>query len=184
MQNNSSYEEAAMVCHTNRREEELSRLRALEQRSGRRIRVMRMSGEPVACIDLKMEVWTAEDANFPRSALSEVHASLVLGALYPFVPPRVEVKTRVFNPLVDPQGRLHFGLDWSAGCHLDNLACRVFKILAFDEGALSLGTVVNDAAAEWYQTARSLLPSVFPSDGLAGVGPDAAHSFSAIGGGL
>lgn len=158
-----------MATQTNRREEELVRLRALELQTGRRIRVMRMLGEPVKQIDLKLEVWTAEDPNFPGNALSEVYVSIMLGAFYPFVPPRVELQTQVFNPLVDGQGQVHFGQDWSAGCYLDTLVCRLFKILAFDEDALNMREAVNEVANEWYKTAKALIPSAFPSDKVVGI---------------
>jgi ubiquitin-protein ligase len=149
-----------------RRDEDVAKLKSLEQLTAGRIRVTRVSGNPIAQIELKLTVRTAGDDNFPSKALREVDATIQLGARYPFDEPAVSLRTKVFNPNVYTSGRVCLGSKWLATEYLDLLAQRLFRILAFDESIVNTSSAANGEAARWYIRARLKHPADFPTDAL------------------
>jgi hypothetical protein len=121
-----------------RRDEDVSKLRELEKRTGGRVRVTQVSGRPIETIALQLQVRTAGNAKFPAQAVGEVNARIQLAARYPFVEPSVVLSTRVFNPNVYESGRVCFGAKWLPTEYLDLLAQRLFKILAFDAAIINV----------------------------------------------
>jgi ubiquitin-protein ligase len=111
-----------MSAFNARRDEDLAKLKELEKRTGGRIRVTKVSGNPVSHIGLKFIVRTAADDKFPAKALTEVDAAIQLGARYPFEEPSVSLGTKVFNPNVYTSGRVCLGSKWLATEFLDLLA--------------------------------------------------------------
>jgi hypothetical protein len=149
-----------------RRDEDVSKLRELEKRTGGRVRVTQVSGRPIETIALQLKVRTAGNAKFPAQAVGEVNARIQLAARYPFVEPSVVLSTRVFNPNVYESGRVCFGAKWLPTEYLDLLAQRLFKILAFDAAIINVMSAANGEAARWYLQAKSRYPADFPSDRL------------------
>lgn len=149
-----------------RREEDVKKLSALELATKGRIRVIGHSGNPISRISLKFFVRTAMDDNYPVKTISEVDASIQLGAKYPFEEPAVSIATKVFNPNIYTSGRVCLGSKWIATEYLDLLAQRLFKILAFDESIINVSSAANGDAARWYIRAKASHPGDFPSDSL------------------
>lgn len=156
-----------MSAFNARREEDVAKLKHLELATNGRIRLVGYTGNPISKISLKFLVRTAADDNYPQRAISEVDATIQLGARYPFEEPAVSVSTNVFNPNIYTSGRVCLGSKWIATEYLDLLAQRLFKILAFDEGIINTSSAANGDAARWYIRARSSRPSDFPSDSLS-----------------
>ncbi|MBC7161539.1 MAG: hypothetical protein H5U26_05445 [Immundisolibacter sp.] len=155
-----------MSAFNARRDEDVAKLKSLEQLTGGRIRVTRVSGIPVSRIQLRLTVRTAGDDSFPSNALQEVDATIQLGVRYPFEEPSVSISTKVFNPNVYMSGRVCLGSKWLATEYLDLLAQRLFKILAFDESIVNTSSAANGEAARWYIRARLKHPADFPTDTL------------------
>jgi len=154
-----------------RRDEDVSKLRELEKRTGGRIRVTHVSGRPIETIALRLTVRTAGNPKFPAQTVTEVNANIQLAARYPFVEPSVALTTRVFNPNVYESGRVCFGPKWLPTEYLDLLAQRLFKILAFDESIINVASAANGEAAHWYLHAKTRYPADFPSDTLVDIRP-------------
>jgi len=150
-----------------RRDEDVAKLKRLEQLTAGRIRVTRVSGNPITQIELKLTVRTAGDNNFPSKALREVDATIQLGADYPLPtsPPVVSLRPRVFNPNVYTSGLVCLG-KWLSTEYLDLVVQRLFKILAFDESILNTDSAANREASVWYKSARLKYPADFPTDAL------------------
>lgn len=155
-----------MTAFHARRDEDVAKLNELEQRTGGRIKVIRVSGNPISQIDLKLMVSTAGDDRFPSRVVKGVDATIKLGARYPFEEPSVSLSTKVFNPNVYTSGRVCLGSKWLPTEFLDLLAQRLFKILAFDESIVNIKSPANGEAARWYVRTKSILPAAFPSDSL------------------
>jgi ubiquitin-protein ligase len=156
-----------MTAFHARRNEDIAKLRHLEQQSGGRVRLIKVSGDPISQIQMKLIVRTAADDKYPAKALNEVDATIQLGARYPFEEPSVSLGTKVFNPNVYTSGRVCLGSKWLATEFLDLLARRLFKILAFDESIINTASAANGEAARWYVRAKSKYPTEFPSDLLS-----------------
>jgi ubiquitin-protein ligase len=165
-----------MSAFNARRDEDVAKLKSLEQLTAGRIRITQVSGSPVSQIQLKLTVRTAGDDTFPSSALREVDATIQLGARYPFEEPAVSISTKVFNPNVYTSGRVCLGSKWLATEYLDLLAQRLFKILAFDESILNTSSAANGEAARWYIRARLKHPADFPTDALTVAGAKPSSS--------
>ncbi|MCG3201207.1 MAG: hypothetical protein NFCOHLIN_01073 [Gammaproteobacteria bacterium] len=155
-----------MTAFFARRDEDIAKLKELERQTGGRIKVTRVSGNPISQIDLKLKVRTAGDDRFPSKVLNEVDATIQLGARYPFEEPSVSLPTKVFNPNVYTSGRVCLGSKWLSTEYLDLLAQRLFKILAFDESIVNTASAANGEAARWYIRAKSARPADFPTDSL------------------
>ena len=147
-----------------RREEDVAKLRSLEQRTAGRIKVVRVSGQPITEVELKFNVRTAADSSFPSRAINNVVATIKLGARYPLEEPSVSFSTKVFNPNVYSSGRVCLGLKWLPTEYLDLLAQRLFKLLAFDDSIVNTLSPANGEASRWYARQRAQHPSDFPSD--------------------
>lgn len=158
----------AMNAFDARRDEDVRKLRQLEQVTGGRIRVIELSGRPISQISLRFLVRTAADDKYPVKSLSEVDAAIQLSSRYPFVEPSISLKTKVFNPNIYTSGRVCLGSKWIATEYLDLLAQRLFKILSFDDSIINVASAANGDAARWYLRAKNLSPQSFPSDSLAG----------------
>lgn len=149
-----------------RRDEDLAKLKDLERRTGGRIRVTSVCGNPVSQIGLKLMVRTAGDDRFPSKVLTEVNATIQLRSRYPFEEPLVAITTKVFNPNVYTNGRVCMGAKWQPTEFLDLLVQRLFKILAFDPSIVNPSSPANGDAARWYKNARLVHETDFPSDSL------------------
>ncbi|NII05160.1 ubiquitin-conjugating enzyme E2 [Luteibacter anthropi] len=151
-----------------RRDEDVRKLKQLEQATSGRIRVIECSGHPISQISLRYQVRTAGDDRYPVKSLSEVDAIIQLSSRYPFEEPSISVRTKVFNPNIYTSGRVCLGSKWIATEYLDLLAQRLFKILSFDDSIINVASAANGDAARWYLRTKHSNPQSFPSDSLVG----------------
>jgi ubiquitin-protein ligase len=149
-----------------RRDEDVAKLKALEHRTGGKIRVLKTNGNPISVIDIQIEVRTSSDASYPQKSIGTVNARINLAVRYPFEAPVISLNTTVFNPNIYPSGKVCLGSKWLPTEFLDLLVLRLFKILAFDETIINVASPANGAAAVWYQRAKRDHPKEFPSDSI------------------
>jgi len=153
-----------MSAFNERRDQDVRKLRTLQDASAGRIKVIRVSGTPPSDIDLELRVKTAPSREYPRRVQDIVALSVSLPARYPFIEPLVTVKTPIFHPNVYSSGRICLGLNWLPSLGLDLLIRRVVQIATFDPSILNEESPANRDALSWYREAKVSQPGIFPTD--------------------
>lgn len=153
-----------MSAFNERREQDVQKLRKLQEMSSERLTVVRVSGAPPSEIDLNLRVKTAPSDEYPRRVQELVSLSVSLPARYPFVEPKVSIKTPILHPNIYSSGLVCLGVKWMPSFGLDLLVRRIVQIVIFDPSILNEASPANRQALDWYQKVRAAQPSAFPTD--------------------
>lgn len=156
-----------MSAFSERRVQDVQKLKELERQSRNRIRVLRVSGEPPSDLEIELHFKTAPSKKYPASVQEVTKVSISLPSRYPFVPPAAIIKTPILHPNVFPSGQICLGIKWVTSFGLDLLVRRIAQIITFDPSILNESSPANGAALEWYRQARRSNPAAFPTDTLA-----------------
>lgn len=156
-----------MSAFNERRDQDIQKLRGLQKQSGERIRVTRVSGQPVNEIDVELQLKTAPSKLYPKVIQNITEITISLPARYPFVEPSVTIKTPIIHPNVYSSGRICLGMKWIPSFGLDLLVRRIVQIVAFDPTILNEKSPANGDALKWYRQALQTNPSVFPTDSIS-----------------
>jgi hypothetical protein len=150
-----------------RRVEDLRKVQDLARRTGGRIAVTRVDGDPIHKIDLLIRANTAGSAAYPRVRADRVTVEIQLPARYPLEPPGVRVVTPILHPNIWSHGQICFGSVWIKTHGLDLLVRQIVAIVTFDREGVNPESVANSAAMDWYRMALARHPGAFPTDRLA-----------------
>ncbi len=152
---------------TERRVQDLAKIKRLGERARGRIAVCDTLGTPPSEITVALNYKTAASARYPVDTRDTTRIKIVLSARYPFQEPVVDILDPVFNPNVYPSGRVCLGKKWLATEGLDLVVLRVVKILTFDPEILNDWAPADMEAARWYKALLATTPAAFPSEKLA-----------------
>lgn len=153
-----------MTAFTERRMQDLEKLRALASRSSGKIQVVSVRGNPPNEIELELRYRTAGSKDYPRSAQSTTRVVVQLSSRYPFQEPNALVRTPIVHPNVYASGKICLGAKWLPTQGLDLLVQRIVRIVTFDPTILNARSPANGDASNWYQVARRAHPEAFPTD--------------------
>jgi len=147
-----------------RREEDMRRLRELIRQSDGRIRLVGATGDPVDRLRLVLNYRTVPSSRFPQEAASSAELDIVLPGRYPFVAPKVTIKTPIFHPNVYSSGLVCLGETWIAAEGLDLFVRRLIRLITFDPLVSGGLPPANQMASTWYHTTRRTRPDLFPTE--------------------
>jgi ubiquitin-protein ligase len=153
-----------MSAFSERRDQDVQKLRDLQKASRDRIRVTRITGQPASEIGVELKVKTAPSKQYPSSIQEVTVLTILLPSKYPFVEPSVTITTPIFHPNVYSSGRICLGMKWLPSFGLDLLVRRIVQIVSFDPAILNEASPANRDALDWYRRARQASPSAFPTD--------------------
>jgi hypothetical protein len=153
-----------MDAYSERRLEDLRRLRELGRRSAGKIAVVGSEGTPPRRLILDLSYNTAPSSAFPNMIQEQTRVEIDLSTRYPLEEPVVSIRTPIFHPNVYPGGRVCLGPRWFPTDGLDILVCRLIQIITFDPSILNEDSPANMSALEWYREARTRYPRAFPTD--------------------
>jgi len=150
-----------------RRAEDLRKVRDLAARSGGRIAVTRVVGDPVTQIGLLIRATTAGSAAYPRARATRTDVVVDLPARFPFEAPIARVVSPILHPNIWKNGQICFGTVWIPTHGLDLLVRRIVSIVTFNPSELNPRSPANGATLAWYQDTLRRNPGAFPTDRLA-----------------
>jgi hypothetical protein len=149
-----------------RRVEDLRKIRDLARRSGDRIAITRVDGDPIQRIALLIRANTVGSPAYPRVRADRIGVVIELPARFPFEPPGARVVTPILHPNIWSHGQICLGSVWIKTHGLDLLVRRIVAIVTFDRDGVNPHSVANGAAMAWYQAALARHPGAFPTDRL------------------
>jgi ubiquitin-protein ligase len=152
-----------MTAHATRREQDVIKLKTLATESGGKIRVVGVSGSPPSSVDVEINLPTAGDKTYPRNIQKSTRLVIELGSRYPFVEPRVVIKTPILHPNVYSSGQVCLGAKWLPTQGLDLLVKRLIQIVTYDLSILNEKSPANRDALNWFASAQRDSPSAFPT---------------------
>lgn len=152
-----------MTAHATRREQDVIKLKTLAIKSGGKIRVIGVSGSPPNSVEVEIHLPTAGDKTYPRNVQKSTRLVIELGLRYPFVEPRVVIKTPMFHPNVYSSGQVCLGAKWLPTQGLDLLVKRLIQIVTYDLSILNEKSPANRDALTWFAAAQRDNPSAFPT---------------------
>lgn len=147
-----------------RRQQDLQRLRELIRESDGRIRLVGATGDPVDRLKLVLNYRTVASSRFPDDSHDSSEIDIVLPQRYPFVAPKVTIKTPIFHPNVYSSGLVCLGETWIATEGLDLLVRRLIRLVTFDPLVSGGMPPANQPASAWYHHARKQNPTLFPTE--------------------
>jgi len=147
-----------------RREQDMVRLRQLIRDSDGRIRLIGATGDPVDRLKLVLRYRTAANAQYPEQSRDSSDVDIVLPTRYPFVAPKVTIKTPIFHPNVYTSGQVCLGETWIASEGLDLLVRRLIRLITFDPLVSGGLPPANQMASGWYRRLAKQSPAVFPTE--------------------
>jgi hypothetical protein len=150
-----------------RRVEDLRKVQDLARRSGGRIAITRVDGDPIQKITLLIRANTVGSAAYPQTREDRIGVVIELPARFPFEPPIARVVTPILHPNIWSNGQICFGTVWIKTHGLDLLVRRIVAIVTFDRDGVNPDSVANSAAMNWYRSALPRHPGAFPTDRLA-----------------
>lgn len=142
------------------------RLRQLIRESGGRIRLIGATGDPVDRLRLVLKYRTAANDLYPEQSRDSSDVDIVLPARYPFVAPKVTIKTPVFHPNVYSSGLVCLGETWIASEGLDLLVRRLIRLVTLDPLVSGGMPPANQMASSWYHRKRKQSPDIFPTEAV------------------
>ncbi len=157
---------AAGSSTAERRQNDLSSLKALADASGGNLFVEGASGNPISEIIVVARFKTSRSARYPDDVQDTVRLIINLGANYPFQQPRLTTTSEVFHPHVGGGGWICIGNEWLPSEKLENLVKRVIRTLAYESHLINTGDPANGEAKNWYVQALRKHPNAFPSDNV------------------
>ncbi len=140
------------------------RLRQLIRDADGRIRLLGATGDPVDRLKLVLNYRTAANTQYPEQSRDSSDVDIVLPARYPFVAPKVTIKTPIFHPNVYSSGLVCLGETWIASEGLDLLVRRLIRLITFDPLVSGGMPPANQMASSWYHRLRRQSPAVFPTE--------------------
>jgi len=147
-----------------RREEDMRRLRELIRQSDGRIRLIGATGDPVDRLKLVMSYITVASSRFPDESRRTTDVDIALPSRYPFVAPKVTIKTPIFHPNVYTSGLVCLGETWLAAESLDLFVRRLIRLITFDPLVSGGMPPANQSASAWYHRTRESRPDLFPTE--------------------
>jgi len=150
-----------------RREEDMRRLRELIRKSDGRIRLVGATGDPVDRLRLVLNYQTVPSSRFPQETASSTDVDIVLPIRYPFVAPKVTIKTPIFHPNVYSSGLVCLGETWIAAEGLDLFVRRLIRLITFDPLVSGGLPPANQMASSWYHMTRRTRPDLFPTEAVS-----------------
>lgn len=153
-----------MSAFTERRVQDIDKLRDLSRKSGGRVVIVSATGNPVSKILLELHYRTAGSTRYPTEVQSVTKVSIDLPARYPFAEPTANIITPIHHPNVYSSGLICFGVKWLPSQGLDLLVQRIIQIITFDPLILNEKSPANGPALNWYREVARKHPSAFPTD--------------------
>ena len=161
-----------------RREQDLRKLSELADSSGKKIRIVSSSGNPIDKIEVELRYKTAPSKKYPSQISDKTRVLIELSSRYPFQEPNAVIKTKIFHPNVYNTGKICFGTKWLPTEGLDLLVKRIAEIITFDLSILNESSPANSDALSWYRKARSKHPNKFPTEKVSFSNPDTKKSMN------
>lgn len=153
-----------MSAFDERRNQDVQKLTQLASKSGGRLKMGRISGNPVSQVEIELHLKTAASTDYPSRSVNLSKLQISLPARYPFVEPSVTFSTPILHPNVYASGKVCLGVKWLPTSGLDLLVKRLAQIVAFDPVILNEKSPANGAALSWYVDAKKRHPASFPTD--------------------
>ncbi len=153
-----------MSAFDERRNQDVQKLTQLASKSGGRLKVGKISGNPTNHVEIEIHLKTAGSTEYPSKAATVSKLQISLPARYPFVEPSVTFTTPILHPNVYSSGKVCLGVKWLPTSGLDLLVKRLAQIIAFDPVILNEKSPANGAALSWYVGAKQRHSSSFPTD--------------------
>jgi ubiquitin-protein ligase len=149
-----------------RRMLDLHKVQHLAQRSGGRVVVTRVEGNPLHRLVLHIDAVTVGSTLYPAMKQRGVDVEIALPARFPFEAPAVRITSPIVHPNIWTGGAVCLGSKWLPTEGLDRLAQRIVNIVTFHPNLVNLASPANAAAAQWYRDAVRQRPGAFPTDRL------------------
>ena len=154
-----------------RRAEDLRKVYGLCDRSGGRISVTKVDGNPIHRIGLLIRATTACSIDYPRRVVKQVGVEIDLPTRFPFERPAARITTPILHPNVYVSGQICFGEKWIPTQGLDLVVRQIVAIVTFDPLVLNAASPANPIARDWYRTAVVHHRRAFPTDRLGAMLP-------------
>jgi ubiquitin-protein ligase/uncharacterized Zn-finger protein len=163
-----------------RREQDLKKLKKLEEITGGKVKVLKTSGHPINELQLQLAYRTAASTSYPHSVQGINLLKISLPAKYPLSghPPTAIITTPIIHPNIYKSGLICLGQQESVTAGLDLLVRRIVQIITFDPTVLNENSPANAEALSWYQKTKKLYPKNFPSDQLSLFAPSSKPTIS------
>jgi len=153
-----------MSAFSERRNQDVIKLRELASKSNGRIEIIKLLGQPTNEIHLKLNFKTVPDQGYPASRQDYTAVSIQLSSRYPFEAPAATITTPIFHPNVFSSGRVCLGTKWIPTQGLDLLVEKLVQIVTYDVNILNADSPANSNALSWYRKAVREFPKYFPTD--------------------
>jgi ubiquitin-protein ligase len=153
-----------MSAFSERRNQDVIKLRELASRSNGRIELIKLLGQPTSEIQLKLNFKTAPNQDYPAKRQDYTAVSIQLSSRYPFEAPTATITTPIFHPNVFSSGRVCLGAKWIPTQGLDLLVEKLVQIVTYDVTILNADSPANSTALSWYRKAVQQFPKDFPTD--------------------
>lgn len=153
-----------MSAFDERRHQDVEKLRLLAERSGARMKVGHVSGNPPNEIGIELHLRTAPSRHYPSVKQDVTRFTISLPSRYPLAPPVVKISTPILHPNVYTSGQICLGVKWLPSSGLDLLIQRIAQIITFDPAVLNEQSPANGEALAWYREARRQHANAFPTD--------------------
>lgn len=147
-----------------RRLQDLKRLRELAARSYGKVRVAGTEGHPAWRVYVDLTYLTVPSAAFPRERQEYTRVQIDLPGRYPFEAPIASISTPIFHPNVYPGGQICLGPKWLTTDTLDILVGRIIQVITFEPSILNENSPAHLDALEWYRRTKKQYPRAFPTD--------------------
>jgi LSD1 subclass zinc finger protein len=153
-----------MTAFSERRTQDLQKLRELSVQTRGRITVTRVTGNPPSEIEIELRFRTAPSSQYPRAVQDVTRVAITLPSRYPFQEPSATIQTPILHPNVYSSGKVCLGTKWLPSQGLDLLVQRIVQIITFDPTILNEMSPANSAALTWYRETQRRSPGAFPTD--------------------
>ena len=141
-----------MSANLNRVNSDLDKIEKLSELSGGKIEILNKSNKG---LELQLHYKTIENKSGKTSESTRVKIEFT--SRYPFVPPKVLFKTKVFHPHVYENLTLCIG-NWKVTETLDLLVKRIINVLIYDLGVIDEKSPANSSALNWYRKNKKKFP--------------------------
>lgn len=145
-----------------RKQEDIEKLRQLQVQMSSVLEILSVEGNPPSKVELKIILPTAIDENYPQSTNTINRVSIQLPSNYPIQEPSVTFRSSIWNPNVFTSGKLCIG-KWTITENLELLIKRIMQVIVLDPAIVNVDSPANREAANWYKSAKSRSPALFPT---------------------
>lgn len=152
-----------MSAHVTRRQQDVAKLHEMAAASAGKLRIVSVKGSPPSSVEVELCLPTAGGAGYPAQKQQSTRAIIELSPRYPFVEPKVSIKTPILHPNVYSSGQVCLGTKWLPTQGLDLLVRRLAQIVTFDPVVLNGESPANREALHWYEKQRRAHPQAFPT---------------------